>query len=1598
MPGAFGVYGGRARAQVLPAGCTDALTSGTPNDGNGSADAGETVTCLSPPTPIGSVSGNAEDLTIVVGSSATPTSIATSGMEIIGVNLTGGGTVHVRNPSSTVYGSYNGVYLGNVVSPGTDLELMSEGTITSDTLGAVATRNSGTGTTSITVVDVSSNNGAGIESIVEATATDLTIVSTGTVQGETNGIDVQADGIGAVDITVGYVTGAAGDGINVTSGSTATNINITSTGLVQGQVDGLDVYHQGTGALVISAYEVGGTTGYGVYARNTTSAAGDVSVSVSGGVNVSASAGISALNRGSGGLFVSSGGLASSGVGINASNTTASAQDLTVVATRSVSGSSRGIEASHSGAGDLVIDVFGVTATGGAGSYALVATSGPASGAMSITSQTSNYGGDSRIYGGGGVRAAHGGAGPLTINVTSVESSSATAIDVTTSSATTGDVTITASGAIAGATTGIDVDHDGSGAVTLDLAGAVGGTTFSDFGARVENTSSGGAMTVTSSGMLTGGYAGVQASQLGSGGLTINLAGATGVAQKGVSAFNLASTEGLSITSSDDIIGVFQGIDVRNDFGDLTIDVVDVVADDCIICSAINVFTRMDAEDVDIAIAGDVDGGRGVEVDHLGTGDITVTLGSSATVTGATEEGVYASTFNASADVIVQGSSGDIVGATDGVYLSTAGGDITVRNLDSVTGQAGDGIDVRSAGGAISISAVDTVLGTGGSGIYANSGGGDISIQGVGLVGGIQGTSVNGIFATAAGGTGGVVDIGGTTAVGDLTGPVGGIAAFTDGNGAITISVAGSVTAGTAPGVFASNAGAGDTAISVGDVSSTGAFGVFAYNDTRAGGMSISSAGTVTGTEGVYALQYGTGDLTVSVQNAVGTTDDAIDVLHTGAGSVEVVATGTLTGADDGLDATVSNGDLTITTTGTVMGGQAGIEAYNFGMGATTISVSGDVTGETEDGILVVASSGGSVSVAQGVTVTGDTASIVFIGDMGPADSGNDVVSLAETAALVGDLFFHAGDDTFNDASGQFTMASGGDGVDTLNFSGPFRILTNSGGAGDSVREFEVFNFNTGGITLAGTHTGLSEANFNAGRTVLTGSLEASAAFVAAGATLNAQDGASLIGSLTNNGALDVGSSPGTFTIDGDLLLGSTGLLSVELGAESDQVVVTGAVTLGGTLDVAFPDGRSLGTSTFSIIEGASAVSGAFDQIPTSGLLVQSEVEVDDATSDVIFTSTVLLPSTLDSLTEDQSSLGDTLFRALTGPTVDAELNEFITAIGVKESETEVAAALQDVSPEGADMGLRLMLDAQNGFSQAIMDADAAPAGSDQRYSVWGDIQINRVDQGSGSDMTFDGGRLSFFSGVNVTLQSGWSFGFAGGVTAFDAESDDVFGGLTPGDDVDGEVFHVDGGVRRPINTDRLGMQIDGVVSYAQGNQDLTMLLIDPFTDGRFSQSADVDLSSADLSLRLMLNRWGQNSLPLRPFVELGAEFYTQDDFTIGDARPSGLHVEEVDNNRTRTRLGTDFMFDLRDRLLVQGRVAGVQYFGDTENVFMSQFSSSQSGESFSVSGNDVQTQLEIAGNIAYTHRSGAVFSVEAGTSIGDIDAYGAQVQISKRF
>jgi hypothetical protein len=91
-----------------------------------------------------------------------------------------------------------------------------------------------------------------------------------------------------------------------------------------------------------------------------------------------------------------------------------------------------------------------------------------------------------------------------------------------------------------------------------------------------------------------------------------------------------------------------------------------------------------------------------------------------------------------------------------------------------------------------------------------------------------------------------------------------------------------------------------------------------------------------------------------------------------------------------------------------------------------------------------------------------------------------------------------------------------------------------------------------------------------------------------------------LIGNLVNHGTLSPGFSAGAMAFTGDLTLGSSGTLLVELASLSsfDNLSITGTLVLGGTLDVTLLDGYNPSyPDSWTIITTTDGVTGSFDTV-----------------------------------------------------------------------------------------------------------------------------------------------------------------------------------------------------------------------------------------------------------------------------------------------------------------------------------------------------------------------------------------------------------------
>lgn len=165
-----------------------------------------------------------------------------------------------------------------------------------------------TGSITITVVDATGTNSEGILALIDSynAVGDMTITSSGDVTGGTNGMKARNYGDGSLSISAVNVTGNGGHGIYSKLGNSESegSLTIAASGAVVGSDIGVYATNSAIGGLSISVSQVTGQAGHGVYGHMTNeSARGDVTITASGDISGAAD-GIFARNDGSGDIRI----------------------------------------------------------------------------------------------------------------------------------------------------------------------------------------------------------------------------------------------------------------------------------------------------------------------------------------------------------------------------------------------------------------------------------------------------------------------------------------------------------------------------------------------------------------------------------------------------------------------------------------------------------------------------------------------------------------------------------------------------------------------------------------------------------------------------------------------------------------------------------------------------------------------------------------------------------------------------------------------------------------------------------------------------------------------------------------------------------------------------------------------------------------------------------------------------------------------------------------------------------------------------------------------------------------------------------------------
>ncbi len=806
---------------------------------------------------------------VTIDSSAGAVAGASNG--VIAQNYGTGSTfVTTADVSTQNGGSSEGGGIGIFATTGSDGQDLivdsTAGSVNSAETGIYA-RGSGTGETSIMAADIVSEGGNGV--FTRAYGTDLTINSTaGSVIGARSGIVATNQGSGALSIVTANVTGDENNGISGTNEGTDLTID-SRAGTVSGETTGINGNNSGSGALTIVSADVdGGTDGILAFSSGT-----DLTIDSTAGTVVG-DRGIFGQNAGTGALSITTGDVTADGdTGIAAVN---AGTDLVVDSTAGSIASSgvgtyvTGVYARNSGTGSTVITTADISSTNG---FGIDAVNSEAGSDLTIDSTAGSL-----TVGNDGIAATNRGTGALSIITGSILSSDGTGIAATNQG---GGLAInTLAGTVQGAVAGITASNDGSDALSIVTANVIGTA-----GDGIYATSSDAAMTIdTTGGAVMGADDGIDARNYGAGDLTIVSANVEGSGDAGIKAINTGGATSID-SSAGTVIGTNAGIfaDQHND-------------------AALTLFVN------------EVTGATGVDTQAM-NGLTEITLASTAIV--MSTQGAAVDAVSTGGDVVVQGSSGTVTGASDGIFVRSGGGDIAIATIDLVEGLAGSGLNLASAGGDIDVTGVDAIVGAAGSGILAVAASGNIDIADNG----------------------------------DITGTVAAITASTTGGGDIDITVSGT-TIGDAFGVDVSTEGEAVRLTNSGTLQG-GTFAVIA-SGAQTGAITLRNDGTV-----AQAISFGAADdrfdnRDVFSANGVSDFGDGVDELvNSGAVSVFGAAefqrleqfnhSGMITLVDG-----VAGGSLTTSGDFVGNGGTLALDVDFASSSADVLTIGGAATGTTQ--------------------------------------------------------------------------------------------------------------------------------------------------------------------------------------------------------------------------------------------------------------------------------------------------------------------------------------------------------------------------------------------------------------------------------------------------------------------------------------------------------------------------------------------------------------------------------------------------------------------------------------------------------------------------
>ncbi len=248
---------------------------------------------------------------------------------------------------------------------------------------------------------------------------------------------------------------------------------------------------------------------------------------------------------------------------------------------------------------------------------------------------------------------------------------------------------------------------------------------------------------------------------------------------------------------------------------------------------------------------------------------------------------------------------------------------------------------------------------------------------------------------------------------------------------------------------------------------------------------------------------------------------------------------------NDGGSTTISDGTTRIARSAALQNVTA-INIRNNNGGSSTFQVDGTAA---------------SVSLPQPITLTGRNVGVVAVQNV----AGTNTLSGGITIGVGGANYWIQSDAGLLNLDSTITSAAGGTRTFTFQGSGDMNIIGTL--ANGTATAMNVTKLGNGTLTLSGNNSHVGTNTVSAGTLLVNGSIASGNIVTVAGGTLGGNGTINSPVSVLAGGTFSPGSSIGALAIVGDVALAGTTVLEVNKTANTnDHVLITGAVTYGGTL------------------------------------------------------------------------------------------------------------------------------------------------------------------------------------------------------------------------------------------------------------------------------------------------------------------------------------------------------------------------------------------------------------------------------------------------